>query len=293
MYISNFRKTAGLFAAAVFFVSATVTLPAQKAAAGKKLPPLGPVNRVPPEPRNWEEHAGWTSLFDGKTLTGWSGAPEVWSVADGAIVGSSSEAVPSGTTNLIYKVSQFANFRLRMEVKMEGTGANGGVQYRSHIVPVRDRIPPANPTEEQKARMAKTAELNKKHAAWNMTGYQMDFNDDNRYTGQLYEQSSERGIMTYPGQVVAFEGRGAKPRVVAELGTGEQLKSYLKKDDWNEIEIIADGHTLTHIVNGHVFTQTIDTDPERMAAAGYIALEIEGPGTLRILHRNIYIKKLP
>ncbi len=292
MHRINLKKTAGLFTAAVFVLSAAVTLPAQKAAA-KKLPPLGPVNRVPPEPRNWDDHTGWTALFDGKTMTGWSGAPEVWSVADGAIVGSSSEAVPSGTTNLIYKTSQFANFRLRMEVKMEGAGANGGIQYCSHIVPVRDRIPPANPTEEQKARMAKAAELNRKHAAWNMDGYQMDFNYDNRYTGQLYEQSSERGIMTYPGQVVAFEGKGAKPRVVAEVGTAEQLKSYLKKDDWNEIEIVADGHTLTHMINGHVFSQTIDTDPEKMASSGYIALEIEGPGTLHILHRNIYIKKLP
>jgi len=30
-----------------------------------------------------------------------------------------------------------------------------------------------------------------------------------------------------------------------------------------------------------------------MAAAGYIAIEIEGPGALRILHRNIYLKNLP
>jgi hypothetical protein len=50
---------------------------------------------------------------------------------------------------------------------------------------------------------------------------------------------------------------------------------------------------LTHIINGHVMSITVDTDPEFEAAKGLIALEIEGPGRLKISHRNIYIKKLP
>ena len=31
---------------------------------------------------------GFASLFDGKTLDGWDGAPALWSVEDGVIVGS-------------------------------------------------------------------------------------------------------------------------------------------------------------------------------------------------------------
>ena len=42
-----------------------------------------------------EEEAGFRSLFDGKTLNGWS-APDMryWSVRDGAITAESSEALP-------------------------------------------------------------------------------------------------------------------------------------------------------------------------------------------------------
>ena len=37
-----------------------------------------------PEPLDFQEHEGWTSLFDGKTLDGWSGDKN-WKAEDGAI----------------------------------------------------------------------------------------------------------------------------------------------------------------------------------------------------------------
>jgi hypothetical protein len=37
----------------------------------------------------------------------------------------------------------------------------------------------------------------------------------------------------------------------------------------------------------------VDTDPKFSQAKGLIALEIEGGGTLKISHRNIWLKKLP
>ena len=39
-----------------------------------------------PDPIDYSDHAGWTQIFDGKTLTNWDGNPEVWKVEDGAIV---------------------------------------------------------------------------------------------------------------------------------------------------------------------------------------------------------------
>jgi hypothetical protein len=272
-------------------ILATLSLAYAQAPAAPR-PGGGGVARVQPEPIAWDNHDGWTSLFDGKTLTGWEGASDVWHVEDGAIVGVSSDESPSGTTNLIYKPAEFANVRLRVEFKMEGQGANGGIQYRSHMAPPRERTLPVDATPEVKARFEKQMEMAKKRAPWAMTGYQCDFNYAGQYVGQLYEQSSTRGIMTYPGQLVAFEG-GAKPRLFGTSGTPDEVKSYYKKDDWNQLEIIADGHTLTHVLNGHLVTVTVDTDPDKMASSGLIALEIEGGGTLKIAHRNIYIKKLP
>lgn len=36
-------------------------------------------------PRRWDDHRGFVSLFDGKTLKGWDGDPAVWRVEDDAI----------------------------------------------------------------------------------------------------------------------------------------------------------------------------------------------------------------
>ena len=57
--------------------------------------------------------------------------------------------------------------------------------------------------------------------------------------------------------------------------------------------MIADGNTLTHIVNGHVISILVDTDPTYSQEKGLIAFEIEGPGVVKISHRNIWLKKLP
>ena len=52
------------------------------------------------------------------------------------IVGESSPEHPSGTTNIIWRGGEPANFELKLEMKLEGSGANGGVQYRSfHVDP--------------------------------------------------------------------------------------------------------------------------------------------------------------
>ena len=40
-----------------------------------------------PSPLDFNDHEGYVSIFDGKTLDGWDGNPKFWRVADGAIVG--------------------------------------------------------------------------------------------------------------------------------------------------------------------------------------------------------------
>src|SRR3954463_14027336 len=86
-----------------------------------------------PDPIDFNEHDGWTSLFDGKTLNGWSGDAN-WKVEDGAIVVEASCEKPTGTIYLVWKGGEAADFELKMEMK--GTGQiNGGVQYRGWIAP--------------------------------------------------------------------------------------------------------------------------------------------------------------
>jgi hypothetical protein len=247
---------------------------------------------VQPEPINFDDHDGWTQIFDGKTLNGWNGDTEVWHVEDGSLVGESSVEHPSGTTNIIWSGGEPANFELKLEMKLEGSGANGGVQYRSIHVEPSSRPLPADLSPQQKERMELQQKLAEKHAKWNLAGYQADFDYENKYTGQLYEQSSPRGIIAWRGQVVATEPN-RKPTLLATLGNSDELKSFIKPGEWNQVEIIAEGNTLTHIINGHVMAMLLDTDTKYSQAKGLIAVEIEGPGNVKISHRNIWLKVLP
>jgi hypothetical protein len=288
--VSATRRTAPIFAVALLACAVPASLTAQQPSPPAHRPPA--FHFVQPEPINFDDHDGWTQIFDGKTLTGWDGDTDVWHVEDGAIVGVSSPDHPSGTTNIIWRGDEPANFELKMEMKLEGDGANGGIQYRSYHVDPMFRPLPADLTPEQRARRQQEQDLAKKRAQWNVGGYQADFDFANKYTGQLYEQSSPRGIIAWRSQVVATEP-GKKPTLLATLGSSDDLKSVIKPGEWNQVEIIADGNTLTHIVNGRVMAVLVDTDPNFARAKGLIAVEIEGPGNVKISHRNIWLKKLP
>src|SRR5205814_9107023 len=99
----------------------------------------------------------------------------------------------------------------------------------------------------------------RKYAQWTLGGYQADFDYNNKYAGQLYEQSSPRGIIAWRGQVVATEA-GKKPTLLANLGTSDELKSVIKPGEWNQVEVIADGNTLINIINGQILSVLVDPD---------------------------------
>jgi hypothetical protein len=77
--------------------------------------------------------AGWISLFDGKTLNGWSMADpsntkSKWEVIDGAICGSGTASM------LVSDKGGFKNFRYRAEVKINDKG-NSGMYFRTKPKP--------------------------------------------------------------------------------------------------------------------------------------------------------------
>jgi len=77
---------------------------------------------------------GWTSLFDGKTLTGWkrlAGTAE-YTVENGAIVGL---GVAGSGNSFLATEKEFENFILEMDVKIDDTTSNSGIQLRSHYDP--------------------------------------------------------------------------------------------------------------------------------------------------------------
>jgi Domain of Unknown Function (DUF1080) len=232
---------------------------------------------IQPDPIDFNDHAGWVSMFDGTTLKGWDGSTDVWRAEDGAIVGESSPAKPAGTTYIIWEGGEPSNFELKAEIKLEGNGANSGIQYRSSRVGAEQVK--GGPTP------------NAKFAKWNLKGYQADFDFANKYSGQLYEQGTPRGIIAWRGQVVRTE-QGKTPRLLSTLENPDALKAYIKPGDWNQMHIIARGNMMIHMINGHVTAVFIDDDPSMAVAEGVIGLQIEGGGNVRISFRNLWIKNL-
>jgi Domain of Unknown Function (DUF1080) len=244
-----------------------------------------------PDPIDFNEHDGWTSLFDGKTLNGWSGDAN-WKVEDGAITIESTCEKPTGTIYLVWQGGEAADFELKMEMK--GTGnINGGVQYRGWIVPPvqrgggAGRGGPQGPCPSGAARGTPPDPMTE--AKWNMAGAQYDFDAGNRYTGQFYEQATGRGIIAWKGQVVRTEA-GKAPRLMATLGDQAAIDSIYKPNDWNQLHIIAVGNTMTHLLNGRVLSALVDQDTTKFHKTGLIGLEVEASG--KLYTRNIWLKKL-
>jgi len=77
---------------------------------------------------------GWTSLFDGKTLTGWKelAGSARYTVENGAITGAG--VAGSGNSFLVTE-KEFGDFVLEMDVKIDDTSSNSGIQLRSHYDP--------------------------------------------------------------------------------------------------------------------------------------------------------------
>jgi hypothetical protein len=75
-------------------------------------------------------------LFDGRTLAGWEGNTATWRAEDGAIVAGALDR-RQAHTEFLASTSQFGDFELRLQYKVEGTGGfvNGGVQFWSQRVP--------------------------------------------------------------------------------------------------------------------------------------------------------------
>ncbi|MDE0107720.1 MAG: DUF1080 domain-containing protein [Bryobacterales bacterium] len=120
-----------------------------------------------------ERDEGFVLLFDGESLDGWDGDPNLWSVRDGSIVGSSDSHAVDTNTFLIHQKS-FDDFVLRLEVRLRN--GNSGIQFRSKHVP---------------------------GPGWVVHGYQADLSDagDRSAWGNFYEEKGRgRSLMATPDE---------------------------------------------------------------------------------------------
>lgn len=116
-----------------------------------------------------ERKDGYALLFNGKDLKGWDGDQALWSVENGAIVGSSDKHPFTVNTFLVYKPRTFANFVLKADIKLRNH--NSGIQFRSELFP---------------------------GPGWIVAGYQADASDvgDHSAWGNFYEERGrQRTVM--------------------------------------------------------------------------------------------------
>ncbi len=68
--------------------------------------------------------AGFTDIFNGKDLTGWTGAVDNYEVVDGTI------ACKKGTSGILFTKEEYADFQVALEIKLPKNGNNGlGIRY--------------------------------------------------------------------------------------------------------------------------------------------------------------------
>jgi hypothetical protein len=259
--------SAALLAAALFtltFAHAQQGPPPQGGQGGAPRGPGGGQGRGPGiEPLVMDDHSGFESIFDGKTLKGWDGDPQFWRVENETIIGESTAEKPvKVNTFLIWRGGQPKDFELKLEYKMNST--NSGVQYRSVELP----------------------EVGK----WVLKGYQADIDFANQYTGQLYEERG-RQFLAMRGQMTQIQA-GNKKKVVANLRSGDELKALIKTNDWNQVHIIAHGNVLTHIFNGQLMAQAVDDDPTGRAMGGLLGFQMHVGPPMKLELRNIWLKSL-
>src|SRR3954464_13984435 len=83
--------------------------------------------------------SGWTSLLDGKTLNGWKklGGTADYKIENGMIVGST---VVNSQNTFLCTEKEYGDFILELEVKLDDTTSNSGVQLRSHFNNGKGRV---------------------------------------------------------------------------------------------------------------------------------------------------------
>ena len=203
-----------------------------------------------------DEGGAGTSIFNGKDLAGWEGAPGWWTVEDGALTSESTPAKPCAQPNyLVWKGGQPANFELTCDFKLSAA-ANSGVQIRSESRP-----------------------------NWDTYGYQADMTGDGGLVGFVYHH--KRGLIAARGESVTIDAAGKKQ--VEKLGDAAELLKEFRKEDWNTYRIVCRGPEITLEVNGTLMCRI--TDHEAGAGGGIIALQMHPGPPMKVQFKNIRLKE--
>jgi len=196
-------------------------------------------------------------LFNGKDLTGWEGAPGLWKVEDGIVVGTcDGPGHLAHNTFLIWKDGTVRDFELRATMRLIGDN-NSGIQYRSRVLP--------------------------KVGPYAIAGYQCDAHPAIEHTGMTYEEKG-RGIFGLNGKNVMLDRKGERWL----LSEHEPVKADLSQ--WTEYSVEARGNHLIHRVNGKITSELIDHHKEGRALDGLLAIQLHNGNPYRVEIKDLHLK---
>ena len=240
------------------------------------LAPTPPVEAGEPDPTKAPgNESAFTTIFNGKDLTGWDGDPRFWSVRDGILRGETTlEKAAEHNTFLILHGQEPADFVLKLKFRIMADG-NSGVQFRSRDL-----------------------------GDWEVAGYQAEIANDRPDpgigTGFVLDEHGRGGRDAYGprgdlgriGELVVIDPAG-KRNVVAWVADPKALLAagYYKNNDWNDYRIVAQGNRIRTWVNGYQTLEMIDNDPRRLPR-GIVALQIHRGKPMVVEFKDLKIQIL-
>jgi len=199
------------------------------------------------------------SIFDGKTLKGWSvkNGTATYRVENGEIIGKTTAGSPN---TFLCTDKLYANFEMTFEVKLLNDELNSGVQIRSNMKEIKNK---------------KTGKMTER-----LNGPQIEIEAN----GTKGAKGSESGYIY--GEAC---GGWMTPK--------DKLKEHtvFKNGEWNSYRIVAQGARIQTWVNGKQISDLTDEEKFKTHPKGFIGLQVHGVGNrgpYEVSWRNITLKEL-
>jgi hypothetical protein len=113
----------------------------------------------------------------------------------------------------------------------------------------------------------------------------------------MFFEEQGRMFMGQRGQAVIVRTNSEKPKkplieVIGSVGDPVVLEKLIRRDDWNEMRVIARGYSFTHIINGQVMSVAYDEDTKHRQGSGIIAFQLHSGPAMQIRVKNISLREL-
>ncbi len=203
------------------------------------------------------------SIFNGHTLSGWTGNTQHWRVEDGAITGTIPDGQRLAKNEFLYWQGEVADFELTAEFRISGApSANSGIMFRAQ-----------------------------KGADGHAAGYQADMDQGAVWLGRIYDEHG-RALLVERGARVSIAPDGR--RWTEEFGKPADFVSLPKPaGEWNTYRIVAGASHMEVWVNGRRVAVLDDHQTNAADFSGLLAFQLHsGPGPVKVQFRNVHLTQL-